>query len=92
VQPAELGFFPVAVRAELCVGERERTPLRTLQRENTPEPEEGKLEVTKGRHVGRNLEERAGMQWSVGRWWVLGVAGPGGQCFHLGSRFGLFCY
>jgi hypothetical protein len=72
VQPAELGFFPVAVRAELCVGERERTPLRTLQRENTPEPEEGRLEVTKGRQTWggtwKNVLGCSG-QWVGGGYW-----------------------
>jgi axial budding pattern protein 2 len=73
VRPAGLGLFPVDARAELCAGERERTPLSTLPGENrgTPEGEEGRLEVGKGRQTWgswRGVLGR-GSRWVSGGYW-----------------------
>ncbi|KAF2035424.1 hypothetical protein EK21DRAFT_106954 [Setomelanomma holmii] len=79
VRPAGLGLFPVDARAELCAagrdghGDRERTPLSTLTRENrtTVEVEDGKLEVAKARQTWgswKSVLSRGGRLVSGGHW------------------------
>jgi hypothetical protein len=71
-RPAGLGLFPADARAELCAGggERERTPLSMLQRDNraTPDIEDSELEVQKGRQTWVGLKNIVGR----GSRWVSG--------------------
>ncbi|KAH7389530.1 hypothetical protein DE146DRAFT_166522 [Phaeosphaeria sp. MPI-PUGE-AT-0046c] len=63
-RPAGLGLFPVDARVELCVGGKGKQE----EERDTPEVEDGRLEVAKGRQTWGSMKSKAS-RWVSGGYW-----------------------